>query len=268
MLKRKLYRALALICFLFFAIVKIPSQDLRLNLVKDSSLIPADTSVSVEALSVSLPSITLNKKANVFVKKYLKEYDRTLIVAKQRSESVFGIMDSVFTRFDIPVQLKYMAVVESNLRSSARSHVGAGGMWQLMPFTAGIYGLKHSRKNDERFHVYKSTIAAARYIKELYEEFGDWLLVVAAYNSGSARVHYAIRHSGSRDFWRLQNFLPLETRNHVKRFIGVHYYFEGQGSMATMTKAETILYKKTIAELIANNSESKLANKDVVIEPN
>jgi membrane-bound lytic murein transglycosylase D len=266
MLKRKLYRPVVITCCLFFVIIKTPSQDIRLSNLNDTTFTQSGTNSEEPALAAS-PAIELNKKANAFVKKYLKEYDRTLIVARQRSESVFTIMDSVFTKFELPVELKYMAVVESNLKTAARSQVGAIGIWQLMPLTAKTLGLKTATKYDERLHVYKSTIAAARYMKQLYTEFGDWLLAVAAYNAGSGRVHQAIRNAGSRDFWRLQNFLPAETRNHVKRFIGVHYYFEGKGSLATLTKAETLKYNKVMAEFIANNPVTNVNTKDVAGDP-
>jgi len=246
MLKRKLYRTVALgFCLLFITI-----QDIAQELPFD------DTIISEEPVVPNVPAPALNKRAVSFVKKYLKDYDRTLTGVKQRSETVFSIMDSVFCIYDIPVQLKYMAVVESELKTSAKSHVGALGLWQLMPSTARIFGLRVTNKYDERRYVCKSTVAAAKYLKVLHDEFGDWLLAVAAYNVGSGRVHYAIKMSGSHDFWRLQNFLPLETRNHVKKFIGVHYYFEGQGSEATLTKAEVLQYRKTIAEFSESNSSA------------
>jgi membrane-bound lytic murein transglycosylase MltF len=142
--------------------------------------------------------------------------------------------------------LRYLAVVESELRTSATSRVGAKGPWQLMPETAQILGLKVDQDCDERTDYYKSTPAAARYLKDLYAQFGDWLLVLAAYNGGPAPIHHAIRRSGSRNFWVLQRYLPTETRRHVKRFIATHYYFEGHGSVTTLTKAERINYLKTV----------------------
>ena len=109
-----------------------------------------------------------------------------------------------------------------------------------MPGTARTMGLTVNSKVDERKNYYKSTIAAARYLKDLYAEFGDWLLVIAAYNGGPGNVYSAIRKSGgSRNFWTLQGHLPKESRNHVKKFIGTHYVFEGQGGITTLTKAET-----------------------------
>jgi membrane-bound lytic murein transglycosylase D len=147
--------------------------------------------------------------------------------------------------------MKYLAVIESDLKTTAVSRVGAKGMWQLMPGTARDLGLKVTKKYDERTHAYKSTVAAAKYLRDLYAEYGDWLLVLAAYNGGPGKVNYAIRKSGSRNFWVLQHYLPAESRGHVKRFIGTHYYFEGKGSITTLTKAEANAYKKAVAEYAA-----------------
>jgi membrane-bound lytic murein transglycosylase D len=155
-----------------------------------------------------------------------------------RGQASFNIIESVLTEYGLPKELKYLAVIESNLKSSARSRVGAVGPWQLMPQTARDLGLKVSRNNDERKNYYKSTRAAATYLRDLYKELGDWLLVIAAYNGGTNHVYHAIHRSGSRNFWDLQYFLPLESRLHVKKFIGTQYTFEGQGSVTTLTKQE------------------------------
>jgi membrane-bound lytic murein transglycosylase D len=106
--------------------------------------------------------------------------------------------------------------------------------------------LKTTGQYDERTNYYKSTIAAARYLKDLYMEFDDWLLVLAAYNGGPGPVYKAMHESGSKNFWVLQNYLPSESRDHVKKFIATHYYFEGRGSETTLTRAENMNYKKTL----------------------
>lgn len=180
----------------------------------------------------------LNKQAALFVKDYLRRNDESLSKIKDRSVKHFDMMDSVFTRYGLPVELKYLAVVESELKSTATSHVGAKGPWQFMPQTAKELGLKITRRYDERTNYLKSTRAAALYLRDLHAQFGDWLLVLAAYNGGPGPVLKAIKRSGSRNFWKLQNFLPAESRGHVKKFIATHYYFEGQGGETTITKAE------------------------------
>jgi membrane-bound lytic murein transglycosylase D len=203
------------------------------------------------------PKIKLNKFASGFVKKYLKENSTGLVKIKGRSNSYFKTIDEVFIRYEIPVELKYLAVIESKLNSKALSHAGARGAWQLMPGTAKTLGLVVKGKNDERTHKYKSTVAAAKYLKVLHEDLGDWLLVIAAYNSGPGYVNKAIKKAGSRDFWRFQYFLPKETTNHVKRFISVHYYFEGEGSETTVSKAEWTKYQKEMAAFTARQNETQ-----------
>jgi membrane-bound lytic murein transglycosylase D len=138
----------------------------------------------------------------------------------------------------LPGELKYLAVVESNLKSSAFSWAGAVGPWQFMPGTAKKMGLKVNEYRDERTDYHKSTTAAARYLKELFSIYGDWLLVIAAYNGGVGNVNSAIRRSHSRNFWDLQYYLPTESRNHVKKFIATHYIMEGNGGITTVTKDE------------------------------
>ncbi len=193
----------------------------------------ASTRVSIDATA-----IILNKQAASFVKDYIKRNDNNLSKIKVRGELCFGMMDSIFNRFGLPIELKYLAVIESELKSTATSRVGAKGPWQFMPETAKILGLKITRHYDERTNYRKSTRAAAMYLRDLYAMYGDWLLVLAAYNGGPGPVNYAIKKSGSRNFWKLQNYLPAESRDHVKKFIATHYYFEGQGGETTLTKAE------------------------------
>jgi len=194
----------------------------------------------------SLPSIELNRHATKFVKSYMVREEEALSMVKAKSKTYFQLIDTIFTRYNLPLELKYLAVVESDLKTTALSRVGARGMGQLMPTTARELGLKVSSKYDERTQAYRSTVAAAKYLRDLYAEFGDWLLVIAAYNGGPGTIYKAIKRSGSRNFWALQNFLPEESRGHVKRFIGTHYYFEGTGSLTTMTKSETIAYAKAV----------------------
>ena len=195
--------------------------------------------------------VALNKQAKKFVAHYIQKNNADLGVIRRKNKSTFMMIDSVFNKYGLPVQLKYLAVIESGLNPEAVSPVGAVGPWQLMPKTAQILGLQVNDQSDERTHYAKSTRAAAIYLRDLYAEFGDWLLVVAAYNSGPGPVYHAIRESRSRNFWKLQYHLPAESRDHVKKFIATHYYFEGNGSVATLTKAERIAYIKSTSPSLA-----------------
>lgn len=201
------------------------------------------------------PSIQLNAHAEEFVNNYLDRNDRELQKIKDRSESCFSVMDKVFAERNMPRELKYLAVIESQLKTKIVSKAGAVGAWQLMPVTARYFKLKVSGKYDERTNVYKSTMAAAKYLDYLHNIFGDWLLVIASYNSGPGKVLSAIKKSGSRDFWKLQQYLPKETRAHVKKFISTHYYFEGEGGVTTLTRAEADQYRKQMTDYVASQNK-------------
>lgn len=182
---------------------------------------------------------SLNPRAISFVQDYIEKNTEDLENMRGWGKPYFNVMDAILVSYNLPKELKYLAVIESRLHTSAVSWAGAVGPWQLMPATARVLGLKVNRKVDERTNYIKSTHAAARYLNDLYDQFGDWLLVIAAYNGGAGNVLKAIRKSGSRNFWDLQYYLPAESRNHVKKFIGTHYIFEGQGGLTTLTKKET-----------------------------
>ena len=189
----------------------------------------------------------LNPRAVSFVQEYIRKQGKELAKMQTWGKPYFDLYDNILAIYGIPVEMKYLSVIESHLRSGLVSWAGAVGPWQLMPYEAKRFGLRTGGAVDDRTDFYKSTHVAARLMKELYSEFGDWLLVVAAYNGGAGRVRQAIRKSGSRDFWDLQYFLPEETRNHVKKFIGTHYIMEGSGGWTTMTAGETEIQKAAIA---------------------
>ncbi|MFI5188476.1 MAG: lytic transglycosylase domain-containing protein, partial [Chitinophagales bacterium] len=216
----------------------------------DSSFIVLGKLSAVELSDV--PKIHLNSHAVKFVKDYTERNTEALEKIKERGERYFPMMDSIFMSYHLPAELKYLAAIESELKSTAVSRVGAAGPWQLMTTTARDLSLKIKGKYDERTSYCKSTVAAAKYLRDLYNEFGDWLLVIAAYNSGPGKVLSAIKNSGSRNFWVLQNYLPAETKGHVKRFIATHYYFEDYGSITTLTKSETVTYRNAVNQFIAN----------------
>jgi membrane-bound lytic murein transglycosylase D len=176
---------------------------------------------SVAEVSFALPG----KRVQKFVDSYIRENDESLTSIRGRSKRPFTIMDSVFKKYGLPEELKYLAVIESELRSTALSRVGARGPWQLMAQTARDLGLRVNGRSDERTSIYKSTKAAALYLRDLHNQFKDWLLVLAAYNAGPRPVERAIHRSHSRNFWALERYLPAETRQHIKRFIATEYYF-------------------------------------------
>ena len=136
----------------------------------------------------------------------------------------FPMIEELLDRYGIPLEMKYLAIVESALNPIARSPVGAGGLWQFMYGTGKQYDLNVNSYVDERSDPYKSTIAACKYLSDLYKVHKDWLLVLAAYNCGTGNVTKAIRRSGGKtNFWQISPFLPKETRDYIPAFIAVTY---------------------------------------------
>jgi membrane-bound lytic murein transglycosylase D len=154
-------------------------------------------------------------------------------------------------------------VIESSLSATSVSWAGAVGPWQIMPATAREHGLSTSYYNDERQDYIKSTNAACKILKGLYGDYGDWLLVIAAYNCGSAPVDRAIAKAHSKNFWDIQYYLPLETRNHVKKFIATHYYFDGNNNMDSATGSPTAANAGD--QSIANNTYLQLAANSTTV---
>ncbi len=194
----------------------------------------------------------LNPQAMAFVQDYIKRHSADLKELQTWGKPYFDMMDDVLTQNDIPTQLKYLAVIESNLRSSAVSWAGAVGPWQFMPATARTMGLRVGRGVDERRDYLKSTKAASKYLNYLYDIYEDWLLVIAAYNCGPGRVNSAIARAGSSDFWKLQNHLPAESRNHVKKFIATHYIMEGEGGVTTVPKEQALAMMTTVKDEVSH----------------
>lgn len=141
-----------------------------------------------------------------------------------RSEVYFPLFDDILCQHELPYELCYMAVIESALNPNAHSPAGAAGLWQFMPSTARLYGLEVNSLVDERLDPIKSTHAACRFMKVLYNNFNDWNLAIAAYNCGPSNVRKAITRSGGKtDFWSIYPYLPPETRGYLPAFIAASY---------------------------------------------
>lgn len=168
----------------------------------------------------------VNPYAENYMQDFLKAHQNYLLNLRKTGKPYFNFIDGILVQYGLPKELKYLAVIESDLKSNALSVAGARGPWQFMDYTAKQYGLKVNSNEDDRIDYFKSTNAAAKYLLYLYKDLKDWLLVIAAYNGGPGRVYTAIKKSGSRNFWELQYYLPEESRNHVKKFIATHYIME------------------------------------------
>lgn len=212
---------------------------------KDSSKIFANLINSNNQPKYSIP---LDPRVELFVNDYIHKNENDLTRMKIWGKPYFDLYDHILTSYGVPVQLKYLSVIESSLNSGDVSWAGAVGPWQLMTDEAQQYGL-HVGSPDDRFDYVKSTTVAAQILKKLFATYKDWLLVIAAYNCGPGNLDKAIAKANSNSFWDIQYFLPEETRNHVKKFIATHYFFEGNGSVVTMTAKDAANYLTNTKQL-------------------
>lgn len=175
---------------------------------------------------------------------YIKEVIR-------KSTIYFPIFEEYLKKYNLPEELKYLAIVESGLNPQIQSRAGAGGLWQFMPYTGNMFQLHQDWYIDERFDPYASTEAACKYLSRLYNMFGDWELALAAYNSGPGNVRKAIRRSGyKKGFWEIYKYLPRETRSYVPQFVAIAY---------TLTYAEEY-------NLLPNQPAYQMANDTLMMK--
>lgn len=159
-----------------------------------------------------------------YILRYTKHNPRQLASLQRKAEYYFPIFEDILAKYDLPLELCYLPVIESALNPQARSHMGAAGLWQFMPATGKKYGLEVNSLVDERMDPIRSTEAACKFLSSLYTIFQDWNLVIAAYNCGPGNVNKAIhRAGGKRDFWSIYPFLPKETRGYLPIYIAACY---------------------------------------------
>lgn len=179
----------------------------------------------IEDLNIQTPiELTYNKEVKSFINLYANKKRDLTARMLGLAEIYFPMFEEALDKYDIPLEIKYLAVVESALNPSAGSKAGAKGLWQFMYGTGKVYGLKVSSLVDDRFDPQKSTIAACEHLLDLYDIYGDWSLALAAYNSGAGNVNRALRRAGgTKNYWAVWPFLPRETRGYVPAFIAVNY---------------------------------------------
>ncbi len=169
--------------------------------------------------------MTFNPITKQYIEFYSKKRRKLVSYMLGNSEYYFPIFEEALDRYGLPLELKYLPVIESALNPKAISRAKAVGIWQFILPTGKLYGLKVTSFIDERMDVIKSSDAAARYLRDLYNVFQDWHLALAAYNCGPGNVNKAIKRSGKNTYWGIYNFLPRETRGYVPAFIGAAYTF-------------------------------------------
>ena len=207
----------------------------RMNSMPDTAAYDLDSvhltsnvpdSVLISRLSKMNSYITLpfNETVKNYMVLYAEKMPAKMGTILGLSTYYFPIFEEVFSRYNLPLELKYMAVVESALNPTAYSRAGARGPWQFIYSTARNYGLKINSFVDERMNVEKATDAAARYLSDAYRIFGDWALAISSYNCGAGNVNKAIKRSGGKkDFWSIYPYLPRETRGYMPAFVGAMY---------------------------------------------
>ncbi|MDB5145071.1 MAG: lytic transglycosylase [Mucilaginibacter sp.] len=219
---------------------------------------------------------SIQKEVPLDYNEYVQSYIDTYLASNQRDDIsrvlgltkyYFPIYEKAFHDAGIPEEIEYLSIVESQLNPYAVSRVGATGLWQFMTNTAKTYGLNMDAYVDERRDPIQSSYAAAAYLKDAYQEFGDWLLAIASYNCGKSNVIRAIEKAGgANDFWSIRQYLPVETRGYVPAYIAITYvmnYYKKhnvvpQGCNISM-KTDTVLVNK----YISLNSVSKVLSIDL-----
>ena len=165
-----------------------------------------------------------NSVVRKFIDQYTQRLRRSVAMMLGASNFYIPIFEDALEAYQLPLELKYLPIIESALNPGATSRAGAGGLWQFMPTTGKRYDLEINSLIDERRDPVKASYAAARMLKSLYEIFGDWTLVIASYNCGPANVSKAIKRAGGeRDYWKIYSYLPQETRGYVPAFIAANY---------------------------------------------
>lgn len=220
---------------------------------------------------------TDHPEAWAFIQDYLQKNQSSLSQMKYWATPYFTLIENVLSQYNLPKELKYLATIDNGLSSQAMSTTGAVGPWQLTPETARRFNLEVNSRNDERTDYFRSTQAGGKYLSILYSELQDWLLVIAAYNGGSGSVLSAINKSGSKNFWKLQKYLPEESKTDVKKFIATYYIMEDNAaSMKSdpLTNNQKSSIRKDSVEAgmavqeLAGKFSSAVMSKYLMMDPN
>ena len=239
-------------------ISELTSTELSQDMYSDISTLNIDAEVSfdlpidllksrLERLDAKSPfNIEYNPALENTIKSFLKNRTKAFERLMAVSEYYFPMFEEHLAKYNIPLELKYLAIVESALNPKARSRVGASGLWQFMYPTGKQFKLDVTSYVDERFDPLKATEAACQYLSSLYGIFGDWSMVLAAYNAGPGNVSKAIRRSGgSQNYWNIRKFLPRETANYVPAFLATMYIYEFSNEHGLSPKKAPLTYFET-----------------------
>ena len=195
------------------------------NIISDSSFNEEVIKLRLDSLNKLTPlELTYNQTVLKFIKFYIKQRKSQVAKLLALSDYYFPIFEEYLDKYSMPLELKYIPIIESSLRVDAKSPAGAVGIWQFMYYTAKEYNLRINSYLDERRDVYKSTEATCQYLNKAFNIFDNWELAVASYNCGRGNVTKALRRSGGElNYWKIRPFLPRETRNYIPALISVIY---------------------------------------------
>ncbi len=206
----------------------LPDAQIQDQVEVDVDLPTAILKQRLEHLNSKTPfNVEYNPSLERIIKSYLKHRQESLANLMGKAQYYFPMFEEHLDKYDLPLEIKYLAIVESALRPRARSRVGASGLWQFMYYTGKQFDLDVSSYVDERHDPLRATEAACKYLANLYGIFGDWDLALAAYNSGPGNVSKAIRRSGgSKNYWNIRHYLPRETAGYLPAFYATYYILE------------------------------------------
>jgi membrane-bound lytic murein transglycosylase D len=267
-------RIFCYICFILSTVIT-NADDTLFTANPDSSSVENKRPLNIyearlKILDANTPmDLRYNEKVKSFIDNYVGRNKDLISRMQGVKELYFPLFEQQLDKYDLPLELKYLAIVESGLNPKARSGSGAAGLWQFMYLTGKQYGLEVTSYMDERQDPYKATEAACVYLSKLYDMFGDWNLVLAAYNGGPGYLQKKINSVGSYDFWDLYPHLRKETRNYIPTFIAVNYvmnYSDEHGILSIypliiVEETDTITLKKqvelkTLTELLCVNKQT------------
>ena len=237
---------------------ELSNTELSEGMFSDIADIDIDTSVSFDlssdVLKARLKKLDAQSPFNIeynpalentiksFLKNRTKAFERLMAI----SEYYFPMFEEHLAKYDVPLEIKYLAIVESALNPKAKSRVGASGLWQFMYPTGKQFNLEVNSYVDERYDPLKATEAACQYLSSLYGIFGDWSMVLASYNAGPGNVSKAIRRSGgSQNYWNIRKNLPRETANYVPAFLATMYIYEFKNEHGLQPKKAALTYFET-----------------------
>jgi len=205
-------------------------QNNKYNFASDSipKYTDAEIAARIKKMDAKTPfEFSHNDKVQSYIEVYANRYRKYSQIIMGMTEIYMPMFEIMLDKYDIPLEMRYLPVIESALNPKAKSPAGASGLWQFMLPTGKMMGLEVNSYIDERCDPIKSTEAACKYLKYLYTLYGDWNMVLAAYNAGPGTVNNAIRRSGGKStYWEIYDFLPKETKGYVPAFIAVNYVMQ------------------------------------------